>query len=325
VGLGDLFRRRGPTVEGLPAPQPCDFIAVDFETANSTRGSACAVGVAVVADSRVIAEGATLIDPEMPFDGYCSMVNGLDEAAVKGAPTLPQVWPVLSALLDGQLVVAHNASFDMAVMRNAGARYGVTSGPTFEVLCTYRMARAAWPQLPSYSLGYVAPLCGIEFDHHEAGQDARAAARVAVALYQSVGAPSLRDGLEGLRVVPGRMTHEAYQPCELPRLSSLTSAEGYPDADPNHPLYGRSMCFTGTLLSMPRRDAQARIVDVGCTFKNSVGKKLNYLVLGDGDFALFADGHRTGKLDKAMELREAGAPIEIIPERDFLALLLSEA
>lgn len=309
----------------LPSSQPCDFVAIDFETANSARGSACAVGVAVVAGGQVVAEGATLIDPEMEFDGYCSAVNGLDEAAVKGAPTLPQVWPALTELLDGQLVVAHNASFDMAVMRNAGARYGVTTGPTFEVLCTYRTAKAAWPALPSYSLGFVAPLCGIEFDHHEAGQDARAAARVAVALYQSVGALSLRDGLEELRVVPGRMTPEAYQPCELPMSPGLTSAEGNPDADPNHPLYGRSMCFTGSLLSMPRRDAQARIVDVGCTFKNSVGKKLDYLVLGDGDFALFADGHRTGKLNKAMELREAGAPIEIIPERDFLALLLLEA
>jgi DNA polymerase-3 subunit epsilon len=300
-------------------------VAIDFETANSTRGSACAVGVAVVAGGQVVAEGATLIDPEMEFEGYCSMVNGLDEAAVKGAPTLPQVWPALSELLDGQLVVAHNASFDMAVMRNAGARYDVASGPTFEVLCTYRMARAKWPELPSYSLGYVAPLCGIEFDHHEAGQDAHAAACVAVALYQSVGASSLREGLEGLRVGPGRMTPEAYQPCALPTMPGLNSTDGNPDANPNHPLYGRSMCFTGTLLSMPRRDAQARIVDMGCTFKNSVGKKLDYLVLGDGDFALFADGHRTGKLDKAMELIAAGAPIEIIPERDFLALLLSEA
>ena len=66
-----------------------------------------------------------------------------------------------------------------------------------------------------------------------------------------------------------------------------------------------------------------RVTEVGCDFKNSVSKKLDYLVIGDGDFVQFADGWRIGKLDKALSLREAGASIEIIPENDFLQLLLS--
>jgi len=123
-----------------------------------------------------------------------------------------------------------------------------------------------------------------------------------------------------------QITADLYTPMWLEHATKgLTTTAGRVDADPHHPFYDESICFTGTLLSMPRREAEARVVDVGCTFKNSVGKKLDYLVIviGDGDFVLFADGHRTGKLDKAMQLREAGALIEIIPERDFLALLLS--
>ena len=90
-----------------------------------------------------------------------------------------------------------------------------------------------------------------------------------------------------------------------------------------HPLFGKTICFTGTLLSMPRAEAQQRVNALGCDFKNSASKKLDYLVIGDADFVSFADGHRTGKLVRVLELRDEGAAIEIIPEKDFLSLLFA--
>ncbi len=57
--------------------------------------------------------------------------------------------------------------------------------------------------------------------------------------------------------------------------------------------------------------------------KTSVSAHLDYLVIGDGAFVEFSAGFRSSKLDTALNLRESGAPIEIIPEQDFLQLLLS--
>lgn len=270
----------------------------------------------------MVAQGATLINPELDFNPYCSAVNGIEPSDVRSAPTMPDIWPALTALLDGQTVIAHNASFDISVLRNSAARYEVTGGRRFDLFCTYRMARAAWPDLPSHSLGYVAPSLGISFDHHEAGSDAYACALVALALGREH--TGLAAAAAALGMLPGRMTPESYQPFRLEVSGAkLTSLAGDVNADPNHPLYGRSICLTGTLLSMVRRDAADRVAEVGCDFKSNVSKKLDYLVIGDGDFVQFADGWRTGKLEKAMALREAGATIEIIPEQDFLALLLS--
>lgn len=325
VALRDVFRRRAPASTDLPTPQACDFLAIDFETANETRGSACAVGVALIRSGQVVAEGSTLINPETYFNPYCTAVNGIEEGDVRAAPTLLSLWPALSALLDDQLVVAHNASFDMSVLRNTAARYELPSGPSFEVLCTYRMARFGWPDLPSYSLGYVAPFLGIAFSHHEAGEDARACAEVALALCRELSVPDLRGAISALGVLPGRVTADSYVPFHMghSQSHSLTAVARSEDADPTHPLYGRSICFTGALRSMVRHDAMERVTEVGCDFKNSVSKKLDYLVIGDGDFVQFADGWRTGKLTKALSLREDGARIEIIPENDFLQLLLS--
>jgi DNA polymerase-3 subunit epsilon len=324
MGLADFFRRRSVAPSGLPNPQPCDFVAIDFETANETRGSACSVGIAQVRDGQVVAEGATLINPETYFNPYCTAVNGIDEDDVRTAPTFSDLWPELSAVLDGQTVVAHNASFDMSVMRNTAARYEVAGGPEFDLFCTYRMARVTWPEMPSFSLGYVAPAIGVTFEHHEAGNDARACALVALAVCRTLAVLALADAAAELKFVPGRMTATSYQGFHLAEYAAgLHAMDGNADADPEHPLYGKSVCFTGGMLSMVRRDAAARVVDVGGDFKNSVSKKLDYLVIGDADFVQFADGHRTGKLDKAITLRDAGAPIEIIPENDFLQLLLS--
>jgi DNA polymerase-3 subunit epsilon len=261
-----------------------------------------------------------LLNPETYFNPYCSAVNGIEEADVQGSPTLLAIRPELSALLEGQLVVAHNASFDMSVLRNSAARYSVSSGPSFEGLCTWRLARVVWPDLPSYSLGYVAPDLGISFAHHAAGDDARACASVALAICNSVGVATLRDALPALQVLPFRLAADSYVPFHN---GALTAVMGRDDADQGHPFYGKSICFTGGLLSMLRRDAMERVTEVGGDFKTSVSKKLDYLVIGDADFVEFADGMRTGKLDKAIELRTAGAPIEIIPENDFLQLLLS--
>jgi len=322
VKLGFLRQRvREPDV--LPSPQPFDFLGLDFETANTQRGSACAVGVVVVRSGSVVAEGATLINPEVPFDSYCTWVNGIDEEAVRGAPTFPEVWPRLAGLLRGARVVMHNASFDISVLRNTAGRYGVEIGPEFEFFCTYRLARLVWPSLPSYSLRYLAPALGIDFEHHLAGEDARACAQVAVAMCDESGVSDLLSLTNKLGVFPGRLAADSYTPFSFARPGGLGNVVGREDANPSHPLFGKSICFTGALVSMTRREAMQRVTDVGCNFRSSVSKTLDYLVIGDGDFVQFAGGWQTGKLKKAVGLRLEGASTEIIPEQHFLELLQS--
>src|SRR4051812_5486237 len=107
--------RRGPFSTkrtSLPGARTCDWIAIDFETANETRGSACAVGVVQFKDGQPVGAGGALINPEQHFNPYNTMVHGLDEDSVRRALRFPEVWSDLAPLLDGQVVVAHNLSFD---------------------------------------------------------------------------------------------------------------------------------------------------------------------------------------------------------------------
>lgn len=316
-----LHRALKPKATPLPKRDVWDWVAIDFETANETRGSACAVGVALFKHRQCVGGGRSLINPQTHFNPYNTMVHGLDVDDVASAPTFPEVWAELSPLLEGQTVVAHNLSFDLGVLRSTASRYDLP-GVAFNAFCTYRMAKAAWPGLESYGLGWLALQLGLDdFDHHEAGDDAIAAGMIASRLCEHFDG-SLADATASLQFQPARITSDSYIGFQLlGGLGKPKASLGNPDADPTHPLYGRTVCFTGGLVSMPRRDASDEVCAVGADFKNNVSAKLDYLVIGDADFIAFADGWSTGKLTKARTLIAEGAGIEIIPERDFLTLL----
>jgi DNA polymerase-3 subunit epsilon len=319
--VADLLRHTfRPRTAPLPTPTSCDWVAIDFETANETRGSACAVGVAFFKDGEHIGGGASLIDPETHFNGYNTMIHGVDAALVADSPTFPEVWSQLGPLLEGQTVVAHNLSFDLGVLRSTAARYDI-NGVAFEGFCTYRMAKMTWPGLESYSLGWLALQLGLdEFDHHDAGDDSIAAGWLAGRVCEAIGC-TLEEAAAEFRFVPARITADSYTGFRSLESAKPQSGLGDPDADPEHPLYGRTVCFTGGLASMPRRTAREYVCAAGADFKTTVSSKVDYLVIGDADFVAFADGWSTEKLTRARGLIAEGVPIEIIPEREFLVLL----
>lgn len=89
----------------------------------------------------------------------------------------------------------------------------------------------------------------------------------------------------------------------------------------DHPLSGKKVLFTGTMESMPRKEAQKAVMARGGTCPSAVVRDLDYLVIGDADMEKFDEGWRTSKLKKAESYNGDGSSIEIIKESSFLALL----
>jgi DNA polymerase-3 subunit epsilon len=136
------------------------WVAIDFETANETRGSACALGVAIVEAGQVIDRASWLIrPPTLDFNPYNVMIHGITAADVASAPTFDSLWPTIETLLAGRPVVAHYASFDISVLRHSLDAYGI-SWPRLEYVCTRVLAKKVWTDLLSYSLPVVAKHCG---------------------------------------------------------------------------------------------------------------------------------------------------------------------
>ncbi len=152
------------------------ILAIDFETANNAPDSACAVGIAVLRSNAPVISSSWLIKPP-PGEFLFTGIHGITERHVINEKAFGDVWPEIEpAWNESTYIAAHNASFDLRVLRALAARNGlkISSKP---VICTLQLARTAWV-LDSYKLSNICRHLRIPLNHHEAGSDASACAHI---------------------------------------------------------------------------------------------------------------------------------------------------
>ena len=136
-----------------------------------------AIGISIIEDGRITDSFYSLVDPEQPFDWFITRLTGLDSRAVAGAPTFPELWPRIEPIFSSGILVAHNASFDMGVLRKCLTDYGIRWKPKADGLCTVLMGRRILPGV-SHKLNDLCDYYGIRLDHHRADSDSRACAEI---------------------------------------------------------------------------------------------------------------------------------------------------
>lgn len=169
------------------------FLAIDFETATGSPDSACSVGVAHIESGSIIETSHTLINPGIPgeaWNPFNSKIHGISPEQVEDAADFAEVWDDLTTRFAGLPLVAHNAVFDMGVIRASAESRGMAIDP-IPYLCSVKLSRAAWPDMKSVRLNLVAERLGIELDHHNAESDAQACGEVTLHALNRLGADSL--------------------------------------------------------------------------------------------------------------------------------------
>ena len=154
---------------------------LDFETANWSRGSICAIGCAVLEDGVVTEKREWLVRPHQSLDhvtAFSYNVHGISYYDLRKAPEFPEIWPVLAGMLNtAELVVVHNAPFDLGHLRAALTLYHLPA-IRFPYVCSLAVSRRKHPELTSHSLGAMASFFDHEFQHHDALEDAIACAHI---------------------------------------------------------------------------------------------------------------------------------------------------
>lgn len=170
-----------------------NFVALDFETANSSRNSACSIALTVVKNNQIIDELYSLINPQVPFYWKNTQIHGITEKQVSSAPTFAELWPHISGFFSKEkLVVAHNASFDCSVLTHTLQFYDLPV-PNYLILDTLTTSKNLFT-MDNYKLNTVCSNLGITLDHHHnALNDSQACANILLYQIKKYGVATLSD------------------------------------------------------------------------------------------------------------------------------------
>lgn len=308
-----------------------DFIAIDFETANEKRNSPCSLGITVVKNNEIVKEKYWLIKPkEVRFAPMNIWIHGIREEDVIDAKEFHELWNELMPYFDNTLVIAHNASFDISVLRKTLDLYNLPY-PTFNYCCTMIMSRNFFPYLDNAKLNTVNNHLGYEFKHHHASADASAAANILLKIREELEVDTIEELTNLVEVKIGKVFEGKY-------TSSGTLGKGIISKRVNIPakpskinkscyfsktdyFKNKVIVFTGPLSTMSRIDATILIKKLGGAVGSSVTRNTNVLITGVKNIDLLKPHQMSGKLKKAVELIQKGQEIKFLTEEEFLTIL----
>ena len=153
------------------------FAVIDLETTGGNINSERIIEIGIVLHDgkHKIGEYTTLINPEKEISGFISTFTGITNAMVKHAPKFVDVADTILELLEGKVIVAHNARFDYNFIKSEFRRINI---PFIKKhICTVQLSKKIFPKIKSYSLGNICKDLGIDIDNrHRAFGDAAATA-----------------------------------------------------------------------------------------------------------------------------------------------------
>ena len=201
------------------------FVVVDLETTGGSPAECgiTEIGAVKVRGGEVVGEFQTLVNPGSPIPAFISVLTGITDAMVAGAPRIETAFPAFLEFARGSVLVAHNAGFDISFLK-AAARRTDTDWPAFAVLDTVHLARQVIrrDEVPNHRLSSLARLFrSTTAPDHRALHDARATVDVLHGLLERVGSLGVHS-LEELMDYTARVSPARRRKRHL--------ADGLPDA-----------------------------------------------------------------------------------------------
>lgn len=280
-----------------------DFVAVDVETATGSINSICQIALVGSRNGELEELFSSLVQPpNNEIWESNSAIHGIYPDQTLKAPSFPVVWEQIAQYFSN-LVVAHNASFDISRIVGTLEHYGMQS-PNINYECTY--------QLSGKKLKDACSEFGLELkNHHEALADAMACAELYAILKE-------KNKKHRANQMPVPKTNEeknsggnyfASKRLESELLKPIT------DVKDNY-FKGKRLVFTGDLQELSRTEAAQIVRELGADINTSISKKTDVIVLGRNP--------GPSKMDKIKNLMEAGVSIRLIEEPEFLDLINAE-
>lgn len=175
--------------------QDLNFVAIDFETANEQRGSACQVGMTKVLGGQLVDSAGWYAIPPTGLESFSPrniQIHRITPELVADGYTWNESTAAIHDFAEGLPLVAHNSSFDRSVYLKTCAN-AVVLPFEYSWHCSLKLTKRLLPGGPT-KLVDVAQHLGIDApNHHDATHDATVAASIVTALAQLTSSYTIDD------------------------------------------------------------------------------------------------------------------------------------
>lgn len=310
-----------------------DFIAIDFEIATNMYNSACSIGLIAVKNNEIVDSYYSLIQPpDNKFNDDTIEVHGIIPKDTETAPKFIDVWNDIKFYFENNTILAHNASFDMNVLRNCLDTYNLIA-PNFTYICTIPLStRACRGEHIPTSLEERCKHFNVELsNHHNALSDAEAAANLIIACIKKKNRKSFESYINTFSSLPIKKFNDLKVQKEFkprknnkPKFSHIKISDFTPNCECTKENYflNKNIVFTGDLELINKKTAMQQVVDLGAVLKSTMSKKVDLLIVGKQDKSIVGPDGMSSKQRKAKELITNGIDITILNETEFLKYLI---
>jgi len=156
------------------------YIVFDVETPNYKNNRMSAIGITVVENREILEERYYLVNPECEFGQFNIDLTGITPEMVESEKTFPKVWEEIKDIFESGTLIAHNAQFDMSVLAKCLNDYGIAWKYFADYACTCTIGKKVYPDFPNHRLNTMCDILGFSLDHHNAGSDSSACAKILI-------------------------------------------------------------------------------------------------------------------------------------------------
>ena len=298
-----------------------NYVAIDTETTGLDTSWCELIEVSAVrySNGNIVDSFSSLIKPnELPIDEFITDLTGITSEELEDAPYPSEVIPAFADFIGNSPVVGHNVCFDAKFISKY---FDAILSKSFDnmLIDTLRISRHVFKDMKKRKLNLLVERC-IEdanpFDGvtnaHRAKEDAIATAFCYESMKQRIVELYGDDPDEGYRKY--RASHSERNAIDYDGVTPTVEV-----IDESNPFFGSSICFTGTLSGMTRREAVQHAVNLGAEPQKGVTKKLDYLVVGSFEFNASLSGKKSSKLKKAETYIKEGTGLQIVSDNFFLS------
>lgn len=286
---------------------PNDYVVIDLETTGFDYNWDNIIEMAAIRyrDGVEVDRYEELIAVDYELPSFITDLTGITDAMIAGCPHIGDSIQEFADFLGDDIVIGHNVGFDMHFLDRAYVTY-LSKTIDNPYIDTMRLSRKLFPDWAHHRLSDLAEYYGLSHEHaHRSGVDCDLTNRCYRNMRETI---LLND------------TEDSFASRFIRHSRGIKASDIKPDTDefdPDHPLYRKTVVFTGALSQMTRVEAMQLVANCGGICGNGVTKETNYLVVGTSDFISATEGKKTAKMLKAEKMMGQGFDIALISEKTF--------